>query len=169
MKIPFPLFLIVIWSAACAPSQQAIQTAMTETQTANPTSTPSSTSTNPPSFAAILGSNGFVFTTNYCDAPCTSYEHINPWMIAKVIGDGGFEMFASKSDTQYIYPIITQLYNQDVTSWVADNLAILLNDPNALYAEDDKFCRAGNVNNFNIEVCRMDYGNRVWIAITLKG
>jgi hypothetical protein len=167
------LFLGVTLLTACVPSEQVIQTAIAKTQAAIPTMTPSimpsTTSTNPQSFAAILGSNGFVFTTNYCESPCTSYEHMNPWITAKVFGDGGFEIFGSKFDTQYIYPIITQLYNQDVTSWIADTLPVLLNDPNALYAVDEKFCQSGNVNNLNIEVCMMDYGNRIWITITPKG
>ena len=39
MKKQFALFLIAIWLTACAPSPQAIQTALAQTQAAKPTST----------------------------------------------------------------------------------------------------------------------------------
>jgi hypothetical protein len=164
-----PKFVIIIlWVCiltACAPSIGAAQKAITITQEVW-TPTPTLIS---PSFATILGSNGFVLESLYednCATPCTSYEHMAPWLTAKVFDNGAFEIFGSKFDSQYIYPIITQLYNQNVTNWIADNLALLLNDPKVLFSVDEKYCQVGTVNSFTINECMMDYGNRVWITIS---
>jgi hypothetical protein len=157
--------MIICFLAACAPSEQAIQTAIAQTQAANPTDSP----TNVPSLAVILG---FVLEPLYeanCPSSCTTYERVNPWMTADVFDNGEFEIFGGSSDTQLFYTVITQAYGLDYTNWVADHLASLLQDPNATSSTSEKLCQTGSMGNFNIEICMMDFGNRVWITISPKG
>lgn len=130
-KIIFISIAIMLLSA-CEPSQQSIENAISQTQAAITTLTfaphqEEQTPTQPPSFAEILGSNGFHQTGNYCTSICTSYELYQPQMIAKVYDNGMFsiEDVAPKGgvlDVQILYLVLTQAYGQELTNWATDHL-----------------------------------------------
>ena len=102
-----------------------------QTPVANPTTDLSAqenlTLTEPPSYAEILGYNGFHQTRNFCTSICTSYELYDPQMVAKVYDSGVFsiQVTASSSgvlDLQVLNLVLTQAYGQELTDWVTENL-----------------------------------------------
>jgi hypothetical protein len=92
-------------------------------------------------------------------APCVSYERMNPWLVAKVQPNNEVEILGSKDDTEIIYPILTQLYGQDVTDWIANILPVLL---------QAKVDQSGSVRNIGIKMKQMDDGMRLWITVSPK-
>jgi hypothetical protein len=149
MKKIIIITIAIMLLSACEPSQKSIENAISQTQAAITalTFTPIQevqTPTRPPSFAEILGGNGFHQTRNYCTSICTSYELYQPQMIAKVYDNGMFsiEDVAPKGgvlDVQILYLVLTQAYGQDLTDWATEHL-------NASFRKE----QTGSVGNFDI-------------------
>lgn len=144
MKTNIIIIIVTFLLTACVPSAPA----------------PAPTPTEMPSIAGVLVSSGFVPESRYeadCSSPCTTYDHRNPWMIATVYDNGIFKIFGGRENIQDIFLLTTQLYGQDVTDWIADNLSILLRD---------KVDQTGTVRDIEIHMKQMDDGARLWITIT---
>ena len=83
-----------------------------------------------PSPSEILLSNGFVYKgSTDGDYPSSKYEHETPLVTAIVFDNGRFQIAIDDYNyTPFIYPIITQLYGQDITDWITvhSDVAMLL-------------------------------------------
>jgi hypothetical protein len=121
--------LVTLLLNSCTPSQQAIDTAISQSQPAADSQLQDLVS--PQTMAEILLNNGFHQTRNYCTDTCTSYEIYTPQTIAKVYEDGTFSIQAVAGpggviDMQVFSLVLTQAYGQEFTDWATDHLSASL-------------------------------------------
>ncbi len=131
----FSTILTVCLLAACAPSQASIQTAIAQTQAANPTSTftpitPTETPTilftaSPTSVASILEANGFIEHIELeGDCHCLVYKSApstSGIVTIRILDTGEMIFLTPRSSFDIIIPIVSEVYGEDVASWVAKN------------------------------------------------
>ena len=158
-KIYHPLIfvLLMVLLAACAPSEAPRQTTIVQTQQA---SVPAEMPAYLTRFDPVLVQAGFIrqpIDEANCETPCTVYK--GNWdFVVEVYENGKFMLFCgfTKDHMQEIYPIITQLYGQDVTDWILNQQAYAINDSN------------GSVGDFDIYLNQEFSDRALWINITPK-
>jgi hypothetical protein len=152
-KIRFiALVLSICLLVACAPSSQAIQTAIIQTQAAIPTATPTTiTSPTPKTMTSILESYGFT-EHNELETGCKCAVYKNApspsGMTQITLFNVGTFVISAPIKLDEIIPIIKEIYGEDVTNWIMDNSKP--NDPTG--GQFNLFYNSGNVGKYDIEI-----------------
>jgi hypothetical protein len=158
MKRPILLLLLLLFFLACNPFERTILI-REQTLDAIPTATPYPTNTPVfPTFPSILEENGFVIKPpeGGCAGACVVYGLSDPFILVRLYAGPYIEIFSNTNDTEILYPLVTKLFNEDITKWIDENIPVMLSE--------DKY-QKGVVGDYEITISQEDNGARMWIDI----
>jgi hypothetical protein len=153
MKQRILLGFVILLLVACTPSAQAIQTAISQTQSAVPTTTLQPTKTPLPDINSVLLKNRFILTySGYTNAK--AYEYIDSSssfnitaIILLVFDNGMFSITMYEIDgatKTKIYNVVQAIYGSVVSNWITSII------------QDRTFSqpleRNGSIDGYNIEI-----------------
>ena len=143
---------------SCKPLESKML-AREQTMDALPTATPYPTKTPVfPTFPSILEENGFKIMPpeGGCAGPCVVYGTSDPFMVVRLYAGPYIEIFSSTNDTDILYPLITKMFNEEITDWIDEKIPVMLREDNY---------QKGVVGDYEITISQEENGARMWIDI----